>query len=708
MKLNPFKLFKKSSKGYIGLLLRETDGIIMYLEADQETQTLVKIDSEKFTLTGRWDHLADDVDDALYKLEIRTKKTFDDIIFFVYSHLVEPETHEIKKQHLSNIKNLVKSMELKPLGFIEVYEAYLKHLLNKDNQPLSAVVVESDDTMLTIFIYQSGALISQVSAQRKKSFISDLTEALVMVKETVEVPPKIILLPSKDAQEGADLVEHSWEEKFFGHQPTVLVVSEEEMVNSLIATFSDQIAEVAVVKQETSANPMPQSMSKVVPAGQTPSRDSVGTSPLGDAPTQERMGFVIGGESEESFDIIRPAFTNSATRLIQSVQSKFSVVIQRLASLGIFRSRKLFIHSSIVVGLLLIITGLTLIEFNLHKAVVTMTLPSQKLELTRTYDAKTLLMKEASEAAKFDARATATGVKNVGQPAKGTVTIFNSSLSQGKTFAKGTSLVGPGNLTFTLDTEVKLASASGDAVDIVSSSAKSAITAAAIGPESNLVSGTKFSVAEEPSTTVIAKADSALTGGTKTQIQVISEKDFANAEAQIIAKAQNYVKNNVTKTLGEDALILKPLTTVTTKSQVADNEVGVEAGSVELKSEVVLGYSYVSLESLRATIIKSLQSKINDGLSVPEKNLTFNVQSVSNKNDKVSLSIKATARAVAPVTDEEILRSITGKTVGTLEKLAKEKYLAQSVEFTVEHPVGVFKNILPLFSKNIKLRLLYP
>lgn len=682
MNLNTFNIFRKSSKGYIGLLLRETDGIIMYLEANSQTQNLEKIDSEKFTLTSRWDHLADDVDDALYKLEVRTKKTFDDIIFFVYSHLVEPDTHEIKKQHLASIKNLVKSMELRPLGFIEVYEAYLKSLLNKDPQPFSSIVVESDDTIITIFTYQSGALVSQVSAQRKKSFISDLSEALEAVKETVELPPSIILLPSKDAQEGADLVEHHWEEKFFGHQPTVSVVAEEELVNSLISTFSAQILAVEGDKLETTVSPT--------------------------VPTQERMGFVIGGESEDSSDVIRPAFTNSVTLLFQSAQARLSAIKQRLGSLGIFRSRKLFIHSSIVVGVVLILAGLTLTELNLHKAVVTMTLSSQKLELTRSFDATSLGLKEASEAAKFDARTTATGVKNVGQPAKGTVTIYNSSLTQGKTFPKGTSLVGSGNLAFTLDTEVKLASASGDAVDIVSSNAKSAVTASAIGPESNLASGTKFSVADESAASVIAKADSALTGGTKTQIQVVSEKDIANAEAQIVTKAQNFIKSNVTKSLGSDALILKPLTTVTTKSQNVDNEVGTEAGSVELRSDVLISYSYVSTEKIRNAIIKSLQSKIRDGLSIAGTNLTFNVLSVSNKNSDVQLSLKATARAVAPITDEEVLSSITGKTIGTLKSLAKEKYHAQSVEFTVDHPVGVLKNILPLFSGNIKLRLLYP
>ena len=267
---------------------------------------------------------------------------------------------------------------------------------------------------------------------------------------------------------------------------------------------------------------------------------------------------------------------------------------------------------------------------------------------------------------------------------------------------------GPGNLAFTLDTDVKLASASGDAIDIVSSTAKSAVTASAIGPESNLASGTKFSVEDESTSSVIAKADSALTGGTRTQIQVVSEKDITNAESQIVTKAQNFIKSDVTKTLGSDALMLKPLTKVTIQSQDADNEVGTEAGSVELKSEVIIGYSYISTEKLREIITKTLQSKVQKGLSISKKNLTLSVLSVSTKNDKVQVSLKASAIAVPPLTDKEILDSIVGKTAGTLQTLAKEKYHAQSVEFTVEHPIGVFKNILPLFSGNIKLRFLYP
>ena len=190
MNLNPLHYLRSLVRA-ISAYYCETDGIIMYLEVNPATGSLEKIDSEKFALTSRWDHLADDVDDALYKLEVRTKKTFDDIIFFVYSHLVEPDTHEIKKLHLASIKNLVKSMELKPLGFIEVYEAYLKYMLSRDRQPLTSVVVESDDTVLTVFTYQSGALVSQISAE-KKLYIGSF-QALAAVKEG-ELP---YILPSK-------------------------------------------------------------------------------------------------------------------------------------------------------------------------------------------------------------------------------------------------------------------------------------------------------------------------------------------------------------------------------------------------------------------------------------------------------------------------------------------------------------------------------
>jgi len=685
MNLNPFSLFKKSNKGFIALLLRERDGMIMYLEANPETQNLETIDSEKFTLTNRWDHLADDVDDALYKVETRTKKTFDDIIFFIYSHLVEPNTHEIKRQHLASIKNLVKNMAWRPLGFIEVNEAYLKYLQVRDANPLSAMLIESDDTALTVFTYQSGELVSQISTQRKRSFISDLLEVLSLAMESVKIPPKIILLPSRDSQEGADLIKHTWDEKFFSSQPSITVVTEEEMMAALISTFASQIAETnaKVNKEQISSQA---------------SNDKA----------DERMGFVIGGEIDEGSEMIRPTFTNPFTKVIKSLRNKLPLIKQKVAGMGIFRSRRAIINSSIVVGAVLILAGLTLIEFNLHKAVITLTLPSQKIELTRSFDAQSLGLKRSSQNAKFTASSTATGIKNIGQPAKGTVVVYNSSLGEAKTFTKGTSLTGPGNLTFTLDADVKLASASGDAIDIVSSTAKSSITATAIGPESNLASGTKLSVADESTATVVAKVDGGLTGGTRSQIQVVSEKDIANAEAQIKTKAQVYIQEKVVKSAGSDALILKPLTTVATRSQVENNEVGSEASSVEIKSEVRVGYSYISIKKIKSTVIGVLKSKVQNGLRIADKNLSFNILKVSGGEDDVKLSIKAIAKAVPPFTEQEILKAIVGRTVGALQTLAKERFHAQSVEFVVDHPIAIFKNFLPLLAGNIELLLLYP
>ncbi|MGB3019717.1 MAG: hypothetical protein WBB58_00690, partial [Microgenomates group bacterium] len=72
------------------------------------------------------------------------------------------------------------------------------------------------------------------------------------------------------------------------------------------------------------------------------------------------------------------------------------------------------------------------------------------------------------------------------------------------------------------------------------------------------------------------------------------------------------------------------------------------------------------------------------------------------------LLIKATVRAVPPDGEKEMISSMVGKTTSALQELAKDRYHAQSVEFVVEHPIALFKNILPPFSNNIKLRLLYP
>lgn len=113
----PFFSRKKSQgKSYLGLFLKDNEGI-GFVISDRDGKLLVA-EKEVFTYSNGWDSLINDVDELLFKFENKTKLQLNEVIFFVYSHLIDQNLKEIKKGHFTLIKELVKNLELKALGYI--------------------------------------------------------------------------------------------------------------------------------------------------------------------------------------------------------------------------------------------------------------------------------------------------------------------------------------------------------------------------------------------------------------------------------------------------------------------------------------------------------------------------------------------------------------------------------------------------------------
>lgn len=707
MKLNPLSLFTKQQKGYVGILLRERDAIIMYLQVDAQSQTLSILDSEKFTLTNGLQHLTDDVDDALYKLEVRTKKTFDDIIFFVYSHAIETRTHELKKPLLAAIKALVKSMELKPLGFIEAHEAYQKFLFEQKHQSYSALVIESDAPSLSVFVYEGGRLVEQSAVERKHSFLADLADVLRSLREERELPQHMFLLPSHRPEDSVDLIECAWDSQLFSQEPIVKIVQEDELVHCLIQVFAGQITapvqspeapphgdEVAEFEDESVAyeSQLPEDVRSV-------------------EETTERMGFTIGGGSgldteERTEPMIRPTGTQYAFIVRQRFQELKASALGFLRRIPVPGSRRVALNISVIAGVVLIVSAICIMEGWFHKATVVLTLPSEKLTLTQSFTNTAIPITATSVSNTFEVETAATGVRDVGDPAKGSVTIYNSSLTQQKTFSKGTILTSSNNLSFTLDTEVKVASASGDASAITSGSAKVGVTAMAIGPDSNLSSGSRFTVADESSSIVIAKNESSFSGGTKRQVQVVSDKDVDKAEKLVTEEANKAVlKNAQQKSSG--GIVLGSLTSHDVVTKTLSNKAGEGATSLTMKATVESKYYTVKDSDVKKALLAIFTTKKKKDLTIAEKQISYRIIQAKQKDDVVTLSITATGHAVLPVQESEIAQSLTAKSTEAAVDVAKTKFHAQSMEYSVEHPLGFIQTIMPIIPQNITIRLQY-
>lgn len=453
---NPFNFFNKKNQDeetYLGLFLKENDGILFYISHTSAGNLRIE-KKEKFFYTDGWERLTEDVDQVLNRLETMTGKSPEKTIFFIYSHLVDPVTREIKRPYLQKIKQLVKNLELKPLGFIECHEAILDYLQQKEKMPLTTNLIEFDKTNLGIFVYTTGRLIFSETVTRAGNVVDDLLPVFERIKTQTVIPPRIILYNSKDLDvESTSILTHQWGKDFFIQLPKVQIFREDQVIESFLNIFSSQMKEGRSVSAE-----MGEKKAELV--------------------KPEVMGFVIGDDVKERTDVVQPPEERSAQDSIfkrSGPASGFEPLVSISNLLGQIRKKTSRLYSKAkslpfpllpTIGAALIVLALFSMEYFFHTATVRILLPSQSLtksaeiksSLAKEKVADTLALKVATESVNLDQSQTATGKRSIGDKAKGTVTIFNYDSNQ-TTFNQGTIIQAQG-FKFILGEDATVASAS--------------------------------------------------------------------------------------------------------------------------------------------------------------------------------------------------------------------------------------------------------
>jgi len=230
----------KSEEKYLGLLLKEQDGVLMILA--KEGGRLVLQEKINFSYSNGWENLTYDVDEKLSLLTLGKEK-ISKLIIFVYSHLVDQATKQIQRPLLSSIKKMVEELTFSPLGYIEVGEAVASFLQKEENLPLNSILVEIDKTQLSIFVYKNNQIVLKKVVSRTDNFIDDL---LTVFKEKGKefLPSKIILYNSKDLDEKVEaILSYRWPPEYFLQLPKVAIIKEEEVIKAVIFIFETQLKE---------------------------------------------------------------------------------------------------------------------------------------------------------------------------------------------------------------------------------------------------------------------------------------------------------------------------------------------------------------------------------------------------------------------------------------------------------------------------------
>jgi hypothetical protein len=309
-------------------------------------------------------------------------------------------------------------------------------------------------------------------------------------------------------------------------------------------------------------------------------------------------------------------------------------------------------------------------------------------------------------------KGSASGKKKVGESAKGKIIVYNKTSSP-KNLSSGTVLTGPGNLKFTLDSSVQIASQSAttgaDFSTIIKPGKTDPVGSAAseIGPEGNIAAGTELSVAGFGSDQVVAKVDSAFSGGVSRDVTVVTSDDQKKLLASLTSDLKKKASEDVQGKLDPGFKVLEEGLSEEIVKRSYSKNVGDQASDFTLNLTVNYKGTAYSEADLKSIVSKLVETNVPEGYELDlSKTETQADVSKLEKDGKIIFLAKFKAKLMPKIDQAKIKKEIAGKTPQeAAERLRQvENVIGSNIELTPSLPIPALQR-LPFLSNNITLEV---
>ena len=609
-------------------------------------------------------------DEALQELGPDSEK-INTVVFALETTWVQDGSVVPDKQKM--LDSLVKDLSLKPVGFIEQSEA-LTHALVAQQQSGGVIALLFSQTTIRATLITQGKALAEQNIGKSGDTVADVTEALARLHQQAGVlPTKLLCLSALLTDEEIEVIQQElltaeWQgSEFFLQQPSIEFLQEEVLL-LLLAQQAGVAAHGATESTQTEPEP------KEVVRGdnfEPATAKSFGIPIPVERAVEPDFGFV-----EEAHVVTEVPSTklhhnspHKPHKFIGIGVGLGGVVLLVLAFLGVY------FWSTAVISLTPVTKTISKeVELNLDASIA-------------ASDPETNTIAAIAHEAEFSATKTtdSSGIALVGEKAKGNITIFNKTLQE-KTFTAGTTLTAQ-ELTFTLDESLTVPAATvttkegGEVKDYGKKSV--AVSAAAIGAESNLAKGTELIVASFASETYSATIDEGLSGGASREVRVVSTTDLELLVSEAKKDILDQAKEAFAKESGSGTYVLPPQQ-VEILTSTADEKEGTEASSVTATVTAVVKTLKYKTEDLLPLVETVLKSEIPEGFVLKDREPEV-LSAPSEQKDlskKITLSVNISAQVVAELDTDELRSKILGEQVGAAKNIltANSKVQATTVQ----------------------------
>lgn len=740
----PF-LTRSVSTEYFLALIFESDKIssILFKEEDK----LLKILGSHETLIHSESAEAEDLvvacDNVISRVEMSLPEgeTLEKTIFAVpYSWV---EEGKIRPERLSNLKKISTELALVPMGFIVSIEAIVAFLQKKEGAPVSGIFVELAEKSLAVFIVRGGNIIDVKSGEIVEGVEATVEELLSKVTKLDVLPSKIVLLHNKEAEiVSQKFLSHHWtKELSFMHLPQVAILERgfenEAIINGVasqlnVAIDGDiNVATVAVADDEDHAISIssgdtfgfvqdvdvaqkePEKSPPLKREGESdddlPSfkEEEVAT------PIVRHNGIVKADNAEEVYEEDVP---------VDDIPTSASARGGMLAPLGAFftpRSfarfpkmigggRKLLIPFIAFIAVIAVVALYYSVILKAEVAVVTdqKAFKEDSLDITLTtngassFSDKTLKISTVDQEVTGEQLQETTGTKDTGQKAAGSITIFNKTEGP-KQLDKGAVLISSNNLEFTLNDNVSIASTSSFSTSFSNVSAK--VSASSFGKEFNLPSGTNFTIKGVSSSDLFGRNDSAFSGGTKEEIQVVAKKDLSALEETITERLFDKAKSQAENELQADEALIPVSLSTDFKDQKYDRKENDQAKTVKLNATVTYILGIYKKDELTKFISSSNDFDVPKEFRLDDSESSIKITDIEQNGTDLSAKLSFTAVFKPQLDTSKLPGEISGKGKdAAIEKLKSIPGISDAL-ITFPNAFPFMPTILPMNKANITI-----
>ncbi|MBI4038498.1 hypothetical protein HY384_00920 [Candidatus Daviesbacteria bacterium] len=641
----------------------------------------------------------------------------------------------LKDENLKILRKLVKELELTPMAYVADSQAIVHFLEKMEGVPPTAILVGFDKHHLIVSVVRAGKLDGVRVVTRGENSSSDIEKALLTFTDIETLPSKILIHGESAAGLRNQLLSFSWMVKLsFLHFPKIDVLAEDLEIKSVCLAGASEINENikftdTAIEKSTPSQPLESTES-----------NSSDTSKI----DESNFGFVTGDISDQikKEEVLIPEVEAEAEELTLSEESNLeeSNILEttdfeshtverplvkeqlkerftRNLNLAVIKKYlpKWSVKLPIILGgfglILALLAGYILIPKAEVKIFVEPRILEKDAQVTADPNQKTVLedtkvipgqIVETEVAGNL--KDTATGKKQVGESAKGTVVVYNKTF-EAKSLSKGTVLTSNNGLKFALDTTVNIASQSATDSGITFGKANITVTASAIGADSNLASSSELTINGFSSSQLLAKAEGNFSGGTSKEVTVVSSEDAQRLLAKLSSDLRLQAQQKLQGQLADKKILAEALSENIIKKSYNKN---INDQANEFSLNLTIRYKGTAFEEkdLHLIVSKLVTTQVPEGFQfdLSQTETQADVSKLDHDGKLIFLA-RFKAKLIPKIDTEKILNQIRFKTPEEVLSLVKNMDNVLGADIKMIPDLPKFFARMPILSKNIKIEV---